>query len=204
MYTIQQTHYDQGPVLDWTKANDLKRKPLVNKILLIASTFLLAQLAFAAQHEAGKQPAKTIIGYETSDEGARLDIQAGNVAAIDVWVNYVEAHNTRDLDAINNANAADFKGWAANGVIVDGPAAHAIFLKEWFAASNPSWKYKYAIANDATQEDGSIYHWVTSAYTVTDTIDGKQVTVEEMYDVRIENGKIKNIYVAARAVIAEE
>ena len=82
MYTIQQTHYDQGPVLDWTKANDLKRKPLVNKILLAASTFLLAQLAFAAQHEAGKQPAKTIIGYETSDEGARLDIQAGNVAVL--------------------------------------------------------------------------------------------------------------------------
>jgi len=55
-----------------------------------------------------------------------------------------------------------------------------------------------------TAVDRSIYHWVTSAHTVTDTIDGKQVTVEEMYDVRIENGKIKNIYVAAKAVITEE
>jgi hypothetical protein len=37
---------------------------------------------------------------------------------------------------------------------------------------------------------------------VTDTIDGKEINSEEMYDVRIENGKIKNIYVAARGVIA--
>jgi hypothetical protein len=50
------------------------------------------------------------------------------------------------------------------------------------------------------QQDGCIYHWVTSAYTVINTIDGKQVTVEEMHDVRL----IKNIYIAARAVIAEE
>lgn len=54
------------------------------------------------------------------------------------------------------------------------------------------------------QEDGSVNRWVTSSYTLTDTIDGKEVTSEEMYDVRIENGKIKNIYVAARAVIAAE
>ena len=176
----------------------------MNKILLVLSTFLLVQFSFAAHHETGEHTAKAIIGYETSDEGVNMDIQVGDLAAIKVWVNYVEAHNTRDLDAINNSNAEDFKGWAANGVIVDGPVAHADFLKEWFAASNPSWKYKYAIANDVVQKDGSTNHWVTSAYTVTDTIDGKQVTSEEMYDVRIENGKIKTIYVAARAVIAEE
>lgn len=160
------------------------------------------QFSRAAYHEAGEHTAKVAIGYETSDEGARMDIQAGDMSAIDIWVNYVDAHNTIDLDAINNANAADFKGWAANGVIVDGPAAHADFFKEWSAASNPRWKYKCAIANDVAQEDGSIYHWVTASYTVTDTIDGKEINSEEMYDVRIENGKIKNIYVAARGVIA--
>ena len=79
-----------------------------------------------------------------------------------------------------------------------------LIFSKWFRASNPSWQYKYAIANDVVQKDGSTNHWVTSAYTVTDTIDGKQVISDEMYDVRIENGKIKTIYVAARAVIAEE
>jgi|TARA_B110000483_G_scaffold23065_1_gene26771 hypothetical protein len=175
----------------------------MNKILFIISTVLLAQFSFAAHHEAGEKHA-TVIGYETSDEGTQMDIHAGNLSAIDIWVNYVEAHNTRDLAAINAANTPDFKGWAANGVIIDGAVAHAAFLKEWFAASNPKWKYKYAIANDVPQEDGSVNRWVTSSYTLTDIIDGKEVTSEEMYDVRIENGKIKNIYVAARAVIAAE
>jgi hypothetical protein len=39
---------------------------------------------------------------------------------------------------------------------------------------------------------------------VTDTIDGKAVASEEIYDVRIDNGKVKNIYVAARAIIPAE
>ena len=90
-----------------------------------------------------------------------------------------------------------------NGVIVKGPEAHAAFLKQWFATSNPSWKYNYAMANDVPQSDGTVHHWVTSAYTVTDTIDGKEVVSEEFFDVRIENGKIKYILVASRAVIAE-
>lgn len=56
---------------------------------------------------------------------------------MDIWGAYITAHNTRDLDAIHKANADDFMGWAANGIIVNGPAAQA-FLKEWFAASSPS------------------------------------------------------------------
>jgi len=46
-------------------------------------------------------------------------------------------------------------------------------------------------------------HWVTSLYTVTETIDGEEVAREEMFDVQIENGKIKNIMVASRAVVSE-
>ena len=49
-----------------------------------------------------------------------------------------------------------------------------------------------------------IDHWVTSLYTVTETIDGEEVAREEMFDVQIENEKIKNIMVASRAVITQE
>ena len=60
------------------------------------------------------------------------------------------------------------------------------------------------MANDVIQADGSADHWVTSLYTVTETIDGEEVVREEMFDVQIENGKIKNIMVASRAVITQE
>ena len=175
----------------------------MKKALLSICVFLLAQTSIAGHHEKSEHAAKTIIGYEILD-GERLDIVAGDTSAIDIWVEYVEAHNKRDLEAIDSLNAADFEGRAANGLIVKGPEAHAAFLKEWFATSNPSWKYNYAMANDVLQADGTHQHWVTSAYTLTDTIDGEEVVTEEFFDVQIENGKIKFIMVASRAVIAEE
>jgi hypothetical protein len=176
----------------------------INKIILSISILLLAQLSFAADQEAGEKHEKTVIGHEQSSTGAKVNIYGGDLATVDIWGAYITAHNTRDLDAIHKANADDFMGWAANGIIVNGPAAQAAFLKEWFAASSPKWTMKYAIANEVADEDGGVQQWVTSAYTVTDTIDGKEVASEEIYDVRIENGKVKNIYVAARAIIPAE
>ena len=175
----------------------------MNKSLLSISILLLAQLSFAGHHEVGEKAAKTIIGYEILD-GERLDIVAGNTSAIDIWVEYVEAHNTRDLETINSLNAAEFEGRAANGLIVKGPEAHAEFLKEWFSTSNPSWEFNYAMANDVLLTDGGVQHWVTAVYTLTDTINGEEIVTEEVFDVEIENGKIKLILVASRAVIAEE
>ena len=100
-------------------------------------------------------------------------------------------------------NAPDFEGRAPNGAIVKGPEAHATFLKEWFATSNPSWELNYVMASDVLQLDGTHDHWVTSSYTLTDTIDGKEVVSEELFDVQIENGKIKFILVRSRALIDE-
>ena len=176
----------------------------MNKILLSIGWLLLAQPSFAGHHEESEKAVITVIGYEISDEGEKLDIVAGDTSVIDIWVKYVEAHNARDLEAINSLNGADFEGRAANGIIVKGPEAHAAFLKEWFSTSDPSWRYNYAMANDVPQTDGTVHHWVTSAYTLTDTIDGEEVVTEEFFDVRIENGKIQYILVASRAVITEE
>ena len=175
----------------------------MNKALLSICVLLLAQTSFAGHHEKSEKDTKTIIGYEILD-GERLEIVAGDASIIDIWVEYVEAHNTRDLETINSLNAADFEGRAANGLIVKGPEAHAEFLKEWFATSSPSWEYNYAMANDVLLSNGNIQHWVTAVYTMTDTINGEEVVTEEVFDVEIENGKIKVILVAARAVISEE
>lgn len=175
----------------------------MKKALLSICVLLLAQTSFAGHHEKSEEANKTIIGYEILD-GERLDIVAGKSSNVDIWVEYVEAHNKRDLETIDSMNADDFEGRAANGIIVKGPEAHAAFLKEWFATSNPSWEYNYAMANDVIQADGSAQYWVTSVYTLTDTINGEEVVREEMFDVQIENGKIKNILVASRAVISED
>ena len=175
----------------------------MKKVLLGICVLLIAQTSFAGHHEKSGKATKTIIGYEILD-GERVEIVAGDTSVIDIWVEYVEAHNTRDLETINSLNAADFEGRAANGLIVKGSEAHAEFLKEWFATSNPSWEYNYAMANDVVLTDGGVQHWVTAVYTLTDKIDGEEVVTEEVFDVEIENGKIKLILVASRAVITEQ
>ena len=85
----------------------------MNKILLSISILLLAQFSFAGHHEAGEKPSKTIIGYDTT-EGTKIPIYVGDLSTIDIWVDYVQAHNDRDLETIRNTNADDFEGWAPN------------------------------------------------------------------------------------------
>ena len=174
------------------------------KLLSMLSVALLAQFSIAGHHESGHMNKGTVIGYELSDNGEKLDIIAGDSSLVKIWVDYVEAHNQRDLEAIDQANAEDLVGKAPNGVIVNGSDEHAAFLKNWFETSNPSWEFVYAMANDVPQPDGEIHHWVTSSYKVTDIIDGTEVVARESFDVRIENNKIKEIIVASRQVLAEE
>ena len=81
----------------------------MNKTLLSIALLLLAQHSFAGHHEKSEKDMRTIIGYEISDEGEKLDIVAGDISVVDVWVKYVEAHNKRDLEAIDNSNADDFE-----------------------------------------------------------------------------------------------
>ena len=176
----------------------------MNKILLSISILLLAQFSFAGHHEAGEMVEKTVIGNEISDDGVTLNIHAGDLATVEIWVNYLNAHNDRDLAAIGKADAEDFKGWAPNGLVIDGPAAHAAFLKEWFTTSSPKWEYMYGIANDVTAEDGSIQQWVTSGVKVTGSAGGEEVISHQIVDARIENGKVKMLLVYARADTAEE
>ena len=175
----------------------------MHKLLSFMSLFLIAQLSFAGHHESSHANNGSVIGYEISEDGTRLDIVAGDPSLVKIWVDYVEAHNQRDLEAIDKTNADDLVGRAPNGVIVNGSDEHAAFLKNWFETSNPVWEFVYAMANDVPQADGSIHHWVTSSYKVTDTIDGKEVVARESFDVRIENNKIKEIIVASRQVLSE-
>ena len=175
----------------------------MDKLFSVIGLLLITQITFAGHHESGHMKKGAVIGYEISDDGTKLDIVAGDPSLVKIWVDYVEAHNQRNLKAIDKANAKDMVGKAPNGVIVNGSAEHAEFLKNWFETSNPKWEFVYAMANDVPQADGSIDHWVTSSYKVTDTVNGKEVVARESFDVRIENKKIKEIIVASRQILSE-
>jgi hypothetical protein len=61
-------------------------------------------------HELGEMKKGAVIGYEISEDGTKLDIVAGDPSLVKIWVDYVEAHNQRDLEAIDKTNADDLVG----------------------------------------------------------------------------------------------
>ena len=92
-------------------------------------------------------------------------------------------------------------GWAPNGQVIEGSDAHIAFLAEWFANSDPQWTHMYSIANNFIDENGKLQEWVTTEWAVKDLVNGVEVNSQEVFDVLIEDGKIKYIYVTARPTL---
>ena len=82
----------------------------MHKIFSILIALSCAQFSFAGHHESAHMKKVAAIGYEISDDGEKTDLIAGDMSHIKIWVDYVEAHNQRDLDAIRKTNADDFEG----------------------------------------------------------------------------------------------
>ncbi len=175
----------------------------IQNVLLIMSVLLFAQQSFAAHHESHEKSQKTVIGYDTT-EGVKALLYAGSLDTVEVWKNYMQAHEDNDLNAIREANAEDFKAWASDGSVIESTDAQMTLLKEWFAASNPKWTHKYSIANEFTDKEGKLQQWVTTGWEMNETIDGKTNKRQEIFDVLIENGKVKTIYIAARPIASDE
>jgi hypothetical protein len=178
-------------------------KIAINKVVLSISILLLAQPLFATHHETGEKNEKAIIGYDTT-EGTKAPLYAGSLDTIAVWTKYMQAHEDKDLNAIRNANAEGFEAWTSDGSFIDSTDAQMTLLKEWFAASDPKWTHMYSIANEFTGKDGKLQQWVTTGWDLVETIDGKKNKRREVFDVLIENGKVKTIYIAARPIIAAD
>ena len=173
----------------------------------IVGIFLLAVLlvpsVFAAHHKSGEHTKKIQVGYDTT-EGVRAPLYAGSLDTVEVWMRYMRAHDDNDLEAIRRANANDFKAWASDGRVVESTDAQIALLTDWFARSNPKWIHKYSIANEFTDQEGKLQQWVTTGWELTETIDGAEVKRQEVFDVRIADGKIKTIYIAARPINESE
>ena len=167
-----------------------------NILLLSLATFLFS----CSSNIKDGNIKKNIIGYEVSDDGEKISLFSGDLATVEVWENYLTAHNAADLETIKNLNADDLKVWGPNGEYIDGSEAHIAFLSPWFANSNPSWKTRYMIANELSKGD-VLEQWVTSGHDVAFTVEGEIVNVFQVHDALIVDGKVKKFYVNERVVL---
>lgn len=141
------------------------------------------------------------IGTQFFDDGSSKSLRAGDTASVQIWVDYIQAHNDRDFDKIAAMNADDFKGIAASGEVVEGSAAHTAFLEKWIAAESPQWQVWWVIANDGENAEGKMEQWLATGNVVTTTdSDGAERRTYETVDVLLEGGKIKLLNVAAQSM----
>ena len=141
-----------------------------------------------------------IIGSGTLENGKKVQIVVGDTNNEQVWIDYIKAHNDRDLDKIAEINADNWEGYTADGSVVKGNEAHIEILDNWFKTASPKWEIKWMIANAAENEEGVIVQWLTTGNDYTDVDEnGNEIFEHNVHDVQFVDGKIKRINVYSRA-----
>ena len=141
-----------------------------------------------------------VIGTTLGAEGTSSDIIAGNTDHVQIWVDYIDAHNERNLDKIAEINSEEWVGYAPDGNVIRGNEAHIEFLDEWFKSpENPKWTVKWMIANKGEDDEGVMQEFLTTGNDITFTDEeGNEVVENHIHDVMFNNGKIKTIYVYSK------
>jgi hypothetical protein len=126
------------------------------------------------------------------EDGSSKPLFAGDVANIEIWTEYLQAHNDRDFEKVAAMNTEDFSGIAPTGERVSSSAAQREFLEAWIEASNPRWRVYWVIANDGENAEGVMEEWLaTGSFVTFKAADGSELTEYHTIDVQLENGKIK-------------
>jgi hypothetical protein len=72
---------------------------------LIAVFLISCQAPKEKKSEQSNEP--TVIGYEFNDEGKKLNVIAGDAAITDIYLDYIQAHNEKDLNKISEIDMDD-------------------------------------------------------------------------------------------------
>ena len=172
----------------------------MKKILLISViSIALTSCQAPIEKEMNQSNQKTIIGYEFNEEGEKLNIVAGDVGVTKIWLDYIQAHNDRNLDKIAEIDAVDIEVYRQDGSIGKGRDTHKQFLGDWFKLSNPNWKVRWMVTNTVKQNDGKTQNWLTTGNEYTDMVDGKETMIHSIADVNFVDGEIKRINIYNRA-----
>ena len=171
-------------------------------MLLLTATLIVAPAAHAGHHEGGEKQAA--IGIQIFDDGRSVPLVAGAQANVALWQEYIEAHNDRDFEKIAAMNAENFEAIVPTGERVVGSEAQAAFLKAWIAESNPVWKVMYVVANDGENTEGKMEEWLSTGQMISSTdAEGNPMAEYHSIDVKLDAGKIQQVYVAAMQVPAQ-
>ena len=149
-------------------------------------------------------PPPTVIGSAYMEDRSVSLITGGDLNTEKVWLDYVQAHNDKNLEKIAELNHPEWEGFLPDGRTLKGTDAQMELLKTWFETSNPKWEVQWMITNDSKNEKGEMTHWLTTGNTYTDSdADGNEILEHHIHDMQFVDGKIKKINVYSRAKTME-
>ena len=138
------------------------------------------------------------VGYLLTPEKT-FTASSGDNSIVELWDEYIKAHNNRDLESISEMNSDSIQIYGPHGEIIEGIDDHLSFLEGWFEGASPKWKtffsFPMKVNSMESQKDGQ---WVVSGAVVKMKVDGAEIDVTQRYDVYSENGKIMKFYVYER------
>lgn len=165
----------------------------MKKILLIL-TVMIAACNPAVEKETtnGQEGA----GFFLPIEGEKFVVASDSVT--EIWQNYINAHNDRDLEAIMAMDSDSIVVEADDGRVIKGKEMHKAALADWFAAEEPIWEIYWAMPYKAVNGGEE---WIVAGHRVTTKVDGKEKVQLQMIDGEIKEGKITQFYVYSKREI---
>ena len=103
-------------------------------LLAVCTLVMAVSGTHAGHHEGGDAKQAPVIGSVYSDEGTPYPLVAGDTGLQQIWIDYIEAHNERDLEKIAEINAEDWTGYPPDGTAIK---ATLRTLNGWMPGSKP-------------------------------------------------------------------
>ena len=147
-----------------------------------------------------------VIGSTLGNDGESSEIVVGDTSNQQVWVDYIDAHNKRDLEKIAEINTDNWVGYPPNGNVIRGNEAHIEFLDEWFKSpANPQWTVKWMIANKGEDEKAVMQEILKTGNHIKFIDEEENELVEHQnHHIMFENGKIRTIFVYSKPAPTSE
>ena len=126
-------------------------------------------------------------GMWAGDENETFTV--GSDEMTEMYLKFIDAHNNRDIETNKSLEAEDIRIDVPDGSRIEGPDAHGEALSAWFESGvDPKWNVFWVMPYIG-QPSGQT--WIVGGHSLTQTIDGEEVTTVQMIDAQVEDGLFK-------------
>ena len=117
---------------------------------------------------------------------------AGSDDITNLWSEYIDAHNERDMEKIMSMNSDSIFIQGPDGSRIFGKEQHEQALSAWFEAESPKWDIYWAMPYKSIPSGAD---WFIVGHRVETNVGGEKVVKNAMIDGEVKDGKIYRFFV---------